>query len=127
MTEEKKKMKSRIISSRSVVTTLLGLCAVVLLQISCDPPPPNGVAKTNKLVITYAQLRISTPILVAEQQGYFKQVGLDVELKASPTGQTNIADLVAGSTPTAGYSALPIIFNAMTKTKKELVLMQIIK
>ena len=71
--------------------------------------------------ITYAQLRISTPILVAQQQGYFKEVGLEVELLPSPTGQTNIADLVAGSTDIAGYSALPIIFNAMAKTKKELV------
>ena len=75
-----------------------------------------------KVVINYAQLRISTPILVAREQGYFKELGLDVELKPSPTGQTVIDELVSGSTDIAGYSALPIIFNAMTRTKKELVL-----
>jgi ABC-type nitrate/sulfonate/bicarbonate transport system substrate-binding protein len=75
-----------------------------------------------KVVINYAQLRISTPILVAREQGYFKELGLDVELKPSPTGQTVIDELVSGSTDIAGYSALPIIFNAMAKTKKELVL-----
>lgn len=75
----------------------------------------------NKVYINYAQLRISTPILVAREQGYFKEVGLDVELRPSPTGQTVIDELVSGSTQIAGYSALPIVFNAIAKTKKEII------
>jgi NitT/TauT family transport system substrate-binding protein len=81
----------------------------------------SGKIKNDKVVINYAQLRISTPILVAREQGYFKEVGLNVELKPSPTGQTVIDELVSGSTNIAGYSALPIVFNAMAKTKKELI------
>jgi ABC-type nitrate/sulfonate/bicarbonate transport system substrate-binding protein len=102
------------------IAGIVGLAVIALISYIFLSKKETS-STSNKITITYAQLRISTPILVAEQQGFFKEVGLDVTLKPSPTGQTNIADLVAGATDAAGYSALPIIFNAITKTKKQLV------
>jgi NitT/TauT family transport system substrate-binding protein len=74
-----------------------------------------------KLDIGVSQLRISLPIFVAKEKGLFKKNGLDVSFVYYNTAQPLMQSLVEGKVKLAGYTALPIIYNGMQRSKKELL------
>lgn len=104
-------------SATIIIGTVLALAIIVffVVKYTKDSKTPE------KITIGYSQLRISLPVFVAQEQGYFKKYGLDVELKGYPTAQPMMEALVSGNIDIAGYCALPITFSAMNKTKKELI------
>ena len=65
-----------------------------------------------KVKIGYSQLRISLPIFVADQMGYFKENGLDVELEMYDTAQPLMDALCGGKLDVAGYTAFQITMTA---------------
>jgi len=76
--------------------------------------------KETDITIGYCALRISMPIFAAYENGYFDEEGLNVKLERFETAQPLMEALVSGSINIAGYSALPITFNCMLKSNKEL-------
>jgi len=82
------------------------------------------IGDTNELIkldIGVSQLRISLPVFVAKEQGLFKKNGLDVSFVYYNTAQPLMQSLVEGKINLAGYTALPIIYNGMQRSKKELL------
>lgn len=73
-----------------------------------------------KVEIGYSALRISLPVFVAQEKDFFKEAGLDVKLTRFDTAQPLMSALVAGTVDIAGYTALPITYNAMLRSKKDL-------
>lgn len=73
-----------------------------------------------EIEIGYSALRISLPIFVAVQQGFFDEQELKVKLVRFDTAQPLMQALVAGNIKVAGYTALPITYNAMLRSSKQL-------
>jgi len=82
----------------------------------------NGRANAvqTNVTIGYSALRISLPVFVAYENGYFEEEGLNVKLERYETAQPLMEALVSGEVDIAGYTALPITFNCMLKSNKEL-------
>ena len=74
----------------------------------------------NNIIIGYSALRISLPVFVAQEKGYFQQEGLNVTLERFDTAQPLMNSLVAGNIQVGGYTALPITYNAMLRSKTDL-------
>lgn len=70
--------------------------------------------------IGYSALRISLPIFVAAQKGFFSKEGLNVTLERFDTAQPMMESLVAGNIQMAGYTALPITYSAMLRSRTPL-------
>jgi ABC-type nitrate/sulfonate/bicarbonate transport system substrate-binding protein len=72
------------------------------------------------VTIGYSALRISLPIFVAQEKGYFAEEGLNVNLQRFDTAQPMMDALVAGNVEVAGYTAVPITYNAMLRSGTDL-------
>ena len=63
------------------VAALTTAVCVVLLPVGCGPTPNNnGQAGPIKLKVAYIGLTCEAPIFVAQEKGFYKEEGLDVEL-----------------------------------------------
>ncbi len=80
----------------------------------------NGEKQPNEVTIGYSALRISLPVFVAQEKGFFTDEDLNVNLERFDTAQPLMSSLVAGNIPIAGYTALPITYNAMLRSKTDL-------
>ena len=80
----------------------------------------NEKKQGNEITIGYSALRISLPVFVAQEKGFFEAEGLNVNLERFDTAQPLMSSLVAGNIPIAGYTALPITYNAMLRSKTDL-------
>src|SRR5665213_1577380 len=68
---------------------LLGAVCVVLLPVGCGPTPNNNAQSGPiKLKVAYIGLTCEAPIFVAQEKGFYKEEGLDVELV--PTDWTSL-------------------------------------
>lgn len=67
--------------------------------------------------IGYNPIRISLPLLVAKERGFFKDAGIEVTLERYDTPQPMMEALAAGRLPLAGYSAMPIIYSILSRSK----------
>jgi len=72
------------------------------------------------LRVGFSRLRISLPVFVAMEKGLFEKNGLDVQLEMYDTAQPLMQALIEGRVNAAGYTALPITFNGMLRSGKEL-------
>lgn len=89
------------------------------LQSKTAAVPPS--ATFPEVTIGYSQLRISLPIFVAAERGLFAKHGLAVTLRPYDTAQPMVQALAEGKLDLAGYSALPITFNAMLQSNRRLL------
>jgi NitT/TauT family transport system substrate-binding protein len=77
-----------------------------------------GLAPT-KISMGYSRLRISLPIFVAQERGIFAKYGIKADLQMYDTAQSMMESLMDGKIDVAGYTALPITFNAMLRADKQ--------
>ena len=99
--------------------TLLFLSLV--LVISCKPKKNENESAVTEVTIGCSRLRISLPVFVACHNNYFGENGLDVTIEMFDTAQPLMDALCGGKIDVAGYTALPITFNAQIKSRKELL------
>lgn len=105
-----------------IIGVVVILLAFLLLQKTDKKEASNNNGKIlEKVEIGYSALRISLPVFVAQEKGYFKDAGLDVKLTRFDTAQPLMGALAGGSIDIAGYTALPITYNAMLRSKKNLL------
>lgn len=71
------------------------LLAVTACQ-SAETPATEASAPAETITILYAGIAYE-PLLLAEQEGYFEEAGLDVDIKAGGPPQDNLAQAVGGS------------------------------
>lgn len=109
-----KKILSIILIS---LVILAGLWIISQPQKSSQSNKGEGLEKVE---IGYSRLRISLPIFVADQAGIFEKHGIDADLKMYETAQPLMQALVEGKVDVAGYTALPITYNGMLRSNKDL-------
>lgn len=73
-----------------------------------------------EVTIGYSALRISLPVFVAQDKGFFAEEGLNVKLERFDTAQPLMQSLVAGNIQIGGYTALPVTYTAMLRGKTDL-------
>jgi NitT/TauT family transport system substrate-binding protein len=95
---------------------LATLAITILFVAGCATQP----SESQEVTIGYSALRISLPVFVAVENGYFEEQGLNVNLERFDTAQPLMQALVAGTVDVAGYTALPITYNSMLRSGKEL-------
>ena len=99
-----------------VAVVVVGVFATVgLWNTGC-----GSKAEAEKIVVGYSKLRISLPIFVAQEKGFFAARGLQVELMPYDTAQPLLHALIEGKIPAAGYTALPISYAGMMRSEKGL-------
>ena len=101
-----------------------GFITIFLIISGCNFKDKKESGRTDtpqtNVTIGYSALRISLPVFVAYENGYFEQEGLNVKLERFETAQPLMEALLAGVVNIAGYTALPITFNCMLKSQKQL-------
>ena len=105
------------------IGAIVALVVVVFLvnkPTTTSTTPAEEAKNRYELAIGYSRLRISLPVFVAQEKGIFSKNGLDVDLKMYETAQPLMQALVEGQVDVAGYTALPITYNAMLRSKKDL-------
>ena len=103
--------------SRPLTIFLIAAFSLVFCQ-SCFA---EDFPEDANLVLGYAALRISLPIYVADDRGLFEKYGIHVRLQKYDTAQPMIDALVSGKISAGGYSASPITFSAMARSKVKLI------
>lgn len=114
-TKQNKKFMKRILGV---------LLFMSLLFLSCknhSKSKQEPSSKLEKLDIGYSRLRISLPIFVAKEKGFFEKNGIDANLVMFETAQPLMQAIVAGNVDVGGYTALPITYNGMLRSNKDLV------
>jgi len=101
---------------------IIGILALVLAFVLFNKISNKEVQNTEleKIEIGYSALRISLPVFVAQEKGFFEEAGLDVDLTRFDTAQPLMSALVAGTVDIAGYTALPITYNAILRSNTDL-------
>ncbi len=97
------------------------LIILVILAIGIIVFSTKDQTTDNSVTIGYSALRISLPVFVAQEKGYFKEEGLNIKLERFDTAQPLIDALVTGSIEAGGYTALPIAYSAMLRSKTPLL------
>lgn len=82
----------RVFGASAAAATLLGVAGCQ----SAETPALETTEPAEAITILYAGIAYE-PLLLAEQEGYFDEVGLDVEIKAGGPPQDNLAQAVGGS------------------------------
>ena len=83
-------------------------------------PAPTVSPTPATVVIGYSKLRISLPIFVAQEQNLFQRHGVSISLEPYETAQPMAQALVEGKVNVAGYTALPITYNAILRSNQSL-------
>lgn len=95
---------------------------VVLVLTACGMERESGGAGGDLIPVRvgFSRLRISLPVFVAKEHGFFEAHGLDATLEQYDTAQPLMQALLEGSIDTGGYTALPITYAGMLRSGKPL-------
>lgn len=88
------------------------LCSLV---VGCAGDEAASGASSSAIEVGYSALRISLPVLVAQDRGLFRRRGLDVTLKRYETAQPLVEEVLDGRIDAGGYAALPIVLTAAAR------------
>jgi len=88
----------------------LGLCALLA---ACAPDAPVApVAALLPLRLGTSNSMFSTPLIVAEEKGYFAEEGLDVSLTHFQSGKAALEGMLAGSVDVSPAADAPLVAKA---------------
>ena len=74
-----------------------------------------GVAAAHDIVIAASRTSLSLPLFVARDQGFFSEVGLEVDLRECLGGQRCLAEVLEGRAHLGTASELPVAFSAFQR------------
>ena len=95
-----------IMSSRNAVFGLAALTAAATIA---------GAAAAKEIVIGVVQVSGSTPVYIADEKGYFKELGLDVKVQSFASSSTMMPLLAHGDIQYVAGGVAANIFNAIAQ------------
>ena len=115
-------MKRTIIAIILVASLVVAYLLFAKGDVSPEQPNVDGLTSVD---IGYSRLRISLPVFVAKEKGFFEEFGIDANLEMYETAQPLMQALLEGRVDVAGYTALPITYNGMLRSGKDLYFVSI--
>ena len=106
-----------IINLRIIARTIFGIFLLVTLMFffaSCNKQEKSVGPKEN-VTIGVASIAMSSPIIIAQEKGYFEENGLKVTIKPYPSGKKAIETMFAGENDVATTAELPIMFQSFVR------------
>lgn len=94
----------------SLLALAVGMVAWWLRSETAAPPPGNEGLK-----LGVARVLHSMPILVANENGYFRDEGLDVSIQPYPSGKAALDGLFRGEVEVADVAQTPIVFSSFRR------------
>ena len=97
----------------------LPICSVLLLLISACHPNSNVQGDWQKspiIKIAVSKTPLSSPIFIADEKGFFKQHGLNIQLIREDGGVKCFNELMAGNVDFATTSESVVMFNSFYRT-----------
>jgi len=105
------------ISRRLKLTVLLP--ALMVLLAGCSPNPPE---KIEKIVLGAETVPHSSPVWMAENKGYFREQGLNVEIKEFESGRTALRSMLdAEGIDIVTAAQTPVVFNSFSRNDYAIV------
>jgi len=105
------------ISRRLKLTVLLP--ALMVLLAGCSPNPPE---KIEKIVLGAETVPHSSPVWIAENKGYFREQGLNVEIKEFESGRTALRSMLsAEGIDIVTAAQTPVVFNSFSRNDYAIV------
>ena len=105
------------ISRRLKLTVLLPVLMVLLAGCSLNPPE-----KIEKIVLGAETVPHSSPVWIAENKGYFREQGLDVEIKEFESGRTALRSMLsAEGIDIVTAAQTPVVFNSFSRNDYAIV------
>lgn len=98
-------MKIRLIFFTSLFITV-SACLVT----GCDTKKPVVPKTLEKITVGSVPAIVEAPTHVAHDKGYFKEQGLDVDLRINPDGKTSLQQLFDGKADIIHVMATPIVY-----------------
>jgi len=90
--------------------------AMVLLLCSCDDSgTKQPQTPPSKVTLGIGSGLVLSPILIADEKGYFLDAGLDLTVKKFSTGKASFLDMLEGATDIATSSLTPFMFTSFTR------------
>jgi NitT/TauT family transport system substrate-binding protein len=98
--------KSWVLAGAATLLVILTAIAIFWPH-KLAPPPPEP------LTIAIANALLSTPLLVADRQGFFTDAGLQVTFQRHPTGKQALDAVIRGEAEVATVAETPIVFASL--------------
>jgi ABC-type nitrate/sulfonate/bicarbonate transport system substrate-binding protein len=90
------------------------LLAFMVLTASCQKPEKSTGPK-EKVTIGVASLVLSAPLMVAQEQGFFSDEGIEVTYKSYTFGKKALEAMFVGEVDIATVAETPIVFNSFIR------------
>jgi NitT/TauT family transport system substrate-binding protein len=99
---------------------LVTFLALLVVSITgCNQNPPKQV---EKIVIGAETVAHASPVWIAEKKGYFKEEGLNVEIREFESGRTALRTMLSGEgIDLATAAQTPVVFNSFDKNDYSIV------
>lgn len=101
----------------TVIATVLILLTAILMFPNRQPSPPLP----EPLVIAIANALLSTPMLIAAEQGFFSDEGLQVTLQRHPSGKEALDAVIQGQADVATVAETPVVFASLAKASFSII------
>ena len=97
-----------------IIFGIVLLLTFVVLSASCNKPQKSAGPK-EKVTIGVASIVLSLPVIVAREEGFFSEEGLEATLKYYPSGKKAMEGMFAGEVDIATVADTPIVLSSFTR------------
>ncbi len=95
-----------------LISVIFGLA---ISSAACNKKEKGKAVPKEAVTIGVASIVMSSPIIIAQEKGYFEENGLKVTIKPYPSGKKAIAGAFAGENDIATTAELPIMFESFVR------------
>ena len=95
-----------------IISLIFGL---IISSAACNKQEKGNAAPKESVTIGVASIAMSSPIIIAQEKGYFEENGLKVIIKPYPSGKKAIEGMLAGENDIATTAELPIMFQSFVR------------
>ncbi len=103
-----------------LVCLVAGIFTLAGISLSCSPQPYSGPVES--VVVSYSPFESTAFLWIADNQGFFRQNGLDISMRKYDTGAGSLDGMLKGEADIAlGITEFPLTRKALQKVKVRII------